>query len=87
MAPSFLVMAATAAVILLSLYLCRVNQLWMSVPQEALEYSPHRWTDDEIKETYERVCKEPIDFRKVLPQKLERRYMVVGGSGESWPEK
>lgn len=84
---STLMTAATAAAVLLSLYLYRVNQLWTSVPQEALDYSPHRWTDDEILKTYERVCREPIDFKKVLPPKLERRYVVVGGSGESRPRR
>lgn len=76
-------MPVAVIAVLLLLYLYRLNQLWTSIPQEALEFSPHRWTDDEITTTYERVCKEPIDFKKVLPRKQERRYIVVGGSGKS----
>lgn len=53
-----------------------------TVPPEALALSPRRWTDEEIRETYERVCKEPVDYRQLLPPKLERKYIVVGGSGE-----
>lgn len=51
-------------------------------PAEALALSPRRWTDEEIRETYERVCKEPLYYRQLLPPKLERRHIVVGGSGE-----
>lgn len=80
---AYLVTAVAGAVVTLILYLYRLNQLWTSIPQEALDFSPHRWTDDEITKTYERVCKEPIDFKKVLPPKQERRYIVIGGSGES----
>lgn len=84
MASSSIVTAAIAAVALPILYIYRLNQLWKCIPQEALEISPHRWTEDEIKKTYEKVCKKPIDFRKILPPKLERRYIVVGGAGTYW---
>lgn len=70
-------------VLLFGVHLYRLNRAMTTIPQQALDYSPHRWTEKEICETYERVCKEPIDFRKFLPPKLERRYIVVGGSGES----
>lgn len=79
MALNPLAAAATAAVVL---YLYRLNKAFATVPKEALAYSPHRWTDDEIRETYERVCREPVDFSTLLPPKLGRRYIVVGGSGE-----
>lgn len=70
------------AVLLLFLYLYRVNRGMGTPPAKALALSPRRWTDEEIRETYERVCKEPLDSRQLLPPKLERRYIVVGGSGE-----
>lgn len=73
--------AIAAAFPLLLLYLCRLNQIMFAVPKDALKHSPHRWTDDEIRETYERVCKAPIDLTQVTPPKLDRRYIVVGGSG------
>lgn len=75
--------AAAIAVLLLCLYLYKLNMAMTSIPEEAHAVRPHPWTDEEIRETYERVCKEPIDFTKRLPPKLERRYIIVGGSGQS----
>lgn len=74
--------AALGGAALLFLYLYRVNRGLSTPPPEALALSPKRWTDEEIRETYERVCKEPVDYRTWLPPKLERRYIIVGGSGE-----
>ncbi|CAN8099537.1 unnamed protein product [Discula destructiva] len=71
--------AATAA--LLALYAWRLNRIMYAVPEDALKCSPRRWTDSELRETYERVCREPVDYGKVTPPKLERRYIIVGGSG------
>lgn len=51
-------------------------------PAEALALSPRRWTDEEIRETYKRVCNEPANYRQWLAPKLERRYIIFGGSGE-----
>ncbi|KUI66722.1 Short-chain dehydrogenase/reductase family 42E member 1 [Cytospora mali] len=76
-----LVVAAAIAVLLLSLYLYKLNKAMTSIPEDVHAWRPRAWTDEEIRETYERVCKEPIDFAKHLPPKLERRYIVVGGSG------
>lgn len=87
MALSTFVTAVAVALTTLTLYLYRLNSIMFAVPEAVLKVSPHRWTDDEIRETYERVCKTPIDYGKVIPPKLERRYIVVGGSGEylhSW---
>lgn len=74
---------AAAAIIAVVLYLYKLNKALKTVPRDALAYSPRRWTDDEIRETYERVCRQAVDFSKLLPPKLGRRYIVVGGSGES----
>ncbi|KAL2146862.1 hypothetical protein VTI28DRAFT_1965 [Corynascus sepedonium] len=52
-----------------------------SVPEDARRASPNRWTKDQLRSTYERVKQKPIDFTKLLPPRLERRYVVVGGSG------
>lgn len=62
-------------------YLWLVNEAITTVPDEVLKISPHRWTEEEMKETCERVEKNPIDFAPHLPPKLDRRYVVVGGSG------
>ena len=75
--------AAAVAIFGLSLYLYKLNKAMTSIPNEAHAWRPRPWTKEEIRETYERVCKEPIDFSKHLPPKLERRYIIVGGSGQS----
>lgn len=72
---------ATAVVALLSLYLYRLNRAMKDVPEEAWAWRGRPWTESEIQETYERMSSQPIDFAKVLPPKLDRRYIVCGGSG------
>lgn len=67
-----------AAFGLLIFYLYRINQQWKYVPKE---HYPGEWTVEEINEGYERLKKNPADFTKLLPPKLDRRYVVVGGSG------
>ncbi|KAL9090711.1 MAG: hypothetical protein Q9165_005199 [Trypethelium subeluteriae] len=66
---------------LLILYLVHVNNGLNHVPEEARKLSAPEWTDEEIRRTYRLVCENPIDFTSHLPPKLERRYVVVGGSG------
>lgn len=79
----------TTMVILLAvgsvLYLWRINHLMKTVPKEALEASPDRWTRQQVRETYERLLKKPISFAEHLPPKQDRRYVVIGGSGRSNP--
>jgi hypothetical protein len=53
-------------------------------PEEALKISPHRWTKDEILETYKRIAERPIDSKSHLPPKLGRRYIVTGSSGKCY---
>lgn len=73
--------AAIAVVALLLFYLYRLNQAMETVPEEAWAWKDPPWTEGEIQETYERMSRQPIDFAKVLPPKLDRRYVVCGGSG------
>jgi hypothetical protein len=68
---------------LIIFYLWLVNEAIVRLPEPIQKISPRRWTEREMKETYERVSKKPIDFAPHLPPKLERRYIVVGGSGKS----
>ncbi|KAI3400488.1 hypothetical protein diail_3109 [Diaporthe ilicicola] len=76
------VTVAAAVVALLFLYLYRVNQAMRNVPEVAHAWRGRPWTEEEIQETYERMSSsQPIDFAKALPPKLERRYIVCGGSG------
>jgi hypothetical protein len=68
--------------LLVVLYLVQLNTKMSGTPEEALKISPHRWTKDEILETYERIAERPIDSRSHLPPKLGRRYIVTGSSGK-----
>ncbi len=84
MALDNIVLMGIAAISLVgTLWLYRLNRIMQATPKSVLDYSPHRWTKEEIQATYDRLAKSPLDFTKVLPPKLERRYVVIGGSGES----
>ncbi|KAK3310611.1 uncharacterized protein B0T15DRAFT_43758 [Chaetomium strumarium] len=72
---------ALGALAIVLVWLVRVNSAMHSVPEEVRKLSPRRWTNDELWDTYNRLKQTPIDFRKLLPPRLERRYVVVGGSG------
>ncbi|KAL2266662.1 hypothetical protein VTJ83DRAFT_6014 [Remersonia thermophila] len=82
-------MTALALFLLLALvfavaYLVRLNQLLLGIPDEVAKLSPTRWTRDELVETYRRLETRPITpatYAARLPPKLERRYIVTGGSG------
>ncbi|KAF6830168.1 3-beta hydroxysteroid dehydrogenase/isomerase family [Colletotrichum musicola] len=63
------------------LYLWKINRAMLTTPPEALRISPDRWTPEQVKRTFERVDQEPVDWTPHLPPKLDRRYIVVGGSG------
>lgn len=79
----YLLLGSVSAVLLI-LYLYIVNRAMTSVPEEVRRLSPHRWTEKEIRETYDRIKRSPVDVISQVPPKLERRYVVVGGSGESY---
>lgn len=80
MASILATVGAIATIIIFWLY--RVNCGFKSIPPEVVRASPRRWTKDEIRETYERLKRKPLDFLKETPPRLERRYVVVGGSGK-----
>ncbi|EXF79279.1 3-beta hydroxysteroid dehydrogenase/isomerase [Colletotrichum fioriniae PJ7] len=63
-------------------YLWKINRAMSTIYPEALRVSPDRWTPDKIKRTFERMEKQPIDWTPHLPPKLDRRYIIVGGSGK-----
>ncbi|KAK4126980.1 NAD(P)-binding protein [Parathielavia appendiculata] len=73
-------------VLVLSLvaYLVRLNELLSGTPDEVKKLSPTRWTKALLVETYRRLEAHPITTRSyaaLIPKKLERRYIVTGGSG------
>lgn len=81
-----LLTAATVAFVLVLLYLVRLNQLLLGTPDEIKTLTPTKWTKDLLRETYRRLEADPIttsSYAKRIPPKLQRRYIVTGGSGES----
>lgn len=71
-----------SALAILIVYLFRVNQLLSRTPDEVRKHSGPRWTPNQLKEMYQKLKDEPIDYTDKLPPKLDRRYVVTGGSGE-----
>ena len=65
-----------------SVYLARLSNAYARTPNTIREISPHRWTQGDIKEAYEKEKASPTDIRSFLPPKEGRRYVVVGGSGK-----
>ena len=74
--------AAAIAFAVVVAYLYRVNMALKVVPEKAAQAAPRRWTRQQIREAYKRVKQKPIDFASHLPPRLDRRYIVFGGSGE-----
>ncbi|KAI8949149.1 hypothetical protein F4801DRAFT_421298 [Xylaria longipes] len=62
-------------------YLVRLNQQLSGTPEEVRRRAGPRWTPDLLKKTYERLQQHTIDYTHKLPPKLDRRYVVTGGSG------
>ncbi|OIW30702.1 NAD(P)-binding protein [Coniochaeta ligniaria NRRL 30616] len=69
---------------LLVFYLFQINRLLSGTPDTVRRLSPARWTKEMLFETYKRLEKRPITidtYVDQLPPKLDRRYIVTGGSG------
>jgi hypothetical protein len=82
--PDFAV--AVAFVVLLVAYLVRLNQLLLRTPDQIKNLASARWEKGLLRDTYRRLEKQPVETRHYanrIPPKLERRYIVTGGSGES----
>ncbi|KAK0718964.1 hypothetical protein B0T21DRAFT_295389 [Apiosordaria backusii] len=81
------VLAGLGAALLLLLtytYLVRLNIILQSTPEAIQKVSPKRWTKEELRQTYQRLEKNPItlkDYADRIPPKLDRRYIITGGSG------
>ncbi|KAI0892962.1 NAD(P)-binding protein [Annulohypoxylon nitens] len=73
--------ALWTALAALFLYLFRLNQLLSGTPDEIRKLSGSRWTPSQLRTTYQRLQGKPIDYTDKLPPKLDRRYVVTGGSG------
>jgi len=62
-------------------YVYRLNRTLATTPPEAKKLAIPTLTDEVIRKTYQRIQKDPIPWEKALPKRLDRRYIVVGGSG------
>ncbi|KAL7909422.1 hypothetical protein GGI35DRAFT_493356 [Trichoderma velutinum] len=65
------------------LYLLRLNWVLSHTPQEVIDRVGEPLTKDYVRDVFERVKREGIDWEGKLPPRKNRRYIVVGGSGES----
>ncbi|KAF5318677.1 hypothetical protein D9619_010918 [Psilocybe cf. subviscida] len=71
-------------ILLLVLYIRRNDRCLMSIPPEALQFSPKRCTPKDVRITAERLARLESLSKKdhaSLPPKTGRRYIVVGGGG------
>ncbi|KAH0846118.1 hypothetical protein AYO21_10101 [Fonsecaea monophora] len=74
-----LLLSATG--LLLFGYFYHVNRAMSVLPEEAEKIASKPWTKEEILAAYEKCRQERPDFKKDLPPKQNRRYVVFGGSG------
>lgn len=72
--------------VLVLIYLLRLNQVISATPEEVGRLSPQtsRWTQELLQATYQRLEQNPIttkSYVRDIPTKLNRRYVITGGSG------
>ncbi|KAK4192828.1 hypothetical protein QBC35DRAFT_483499 [Podospora australis] len=72
---------AIAVVVIGLIWAYRFNSALKSTPEAARKIGHRYWATQELRDAYEHTKKNPVDFGKHLPPKLERRYVIVGGSG------
>lgn len=80
-----LLVAAAAAAAAALLFIVRLNRLMLRTPPEVLPYLKEPLTEEAAREAYTRVKEKGVDFRSRHPGVLERRYIIVGGSGMFFP--
>ncbi|KAL2758849.1 hypothetical protein ACRALDRAFT_2120269 [Sodiomyces alcalophilus JCM 7366] len=52
-----------------------------TTPPDLLRLTKGPWLEEDIRRVYRRVEETPCDWKPHLPPRLERRYIIVGGSG------
>ncbi|PTB64468.1 putative 3-beta hydroxysteroid dehydrogenase/isomerase family protein [Trichoderma citrinoviride] len=70
-----------AGVLCLALYTLRLNWVLSHTPPEAAHHAADPLTKEHIRDVFERVKRDGIDWVGELPPRKDRRYIVVGGSG------
>ena len=66
-------------------YLRHVNRLLSTIPEDLQRVKSKPWTRQQLKGAYARLEEKPADvasYADRLPGRLERRYLVTGGSGK-----
>lgn len=71
-----------AITLIIGLYIWHVHRALESTPDEARRLAQPPWTKEMIEDEYQRVQKESTDVRPFLFDRKNRRYVVVGGSGQ-----
>ena len=72
----FLVLAPA---ILLCAYLYHANNAISTSTEEVERLAGKPWTEEEVQKAYEKCRRERPDFKRYLPPKQNRRYIVFGG--------
>lgn len=69
-------------------YLINVERNISFTAEEALKWSPNRWTEEEILKAIQEEKKSPSVLTKdILPPPTGRKYIIVGGNGNSLAPK
>jgi hypothetical protein len=77
-----IILALAGGVICLLLYLLKLNWVLSHTPQEVVDRAGVPLTREYVKDVFERVKKDGLGSEEKLPPRKDRRYIIVGGSGE-----
>ncbi|KLU90457.1 hypothetical protein MAPG_10311, partial [Magnaporthiopsis poae ATCC 64411] len=83
-ARSLVAAALAASFSLVLLYLVILNRAMCRTPVQMRKVAQRPWTKKQLNEQYDKLRRKPITITSTagqLPPRLERRYVVVGGSG------
>jgi hypothetical protein len=75
-------LALVGGIVCLVLYLLKLNWVLSHTPQDVVDRARVPLTREYVQDVFERVKKDGIDWEGKLPPRKDRRYIVVGGSGE-----
>lgn len=78
-----ILLACCSILVALTCYLLHVDRALKKTPKKVAAVICKPWTDDFIRDGYEKYRDKEDDFKKYLPPKQDRRYIVFGGSGEN----
>lgn len=70
---------------LTALYLYHANRAISTAPPELTKLTQKPWTVEQMRDAYKKTQTSPTDVKPFLFSKRNRRYVVVGGSGQLVP--